>query len=115
MSEKNDINVFIIDRSDPHEVIAISSKGEKITRLDELRRGMFLRRDIALVNVLTECPTCGHKTYLRQYDVYATKSGEPCGSGWNYLNDEQKEECREINRKLIEVAKLYPEMRHYLQ
>ena len=107
-------SVHIIDRSDPHETVAVGEKG-KITRLQMLQgKHGIIRTDIALINVTVKCPTCGSKDYWKQFCVYATESGEPRGDGWQHLTDEQKDRCREINRKLIEVAKEHTEMGYYL-
>ena len=109
-------DVLIIDRSDPNEKMCYDPKKNKhFTRLDELKRGMHCRRDIALVNIRSKCSVCGTEDALfKQYAVYATESGEPTGNGWTHLTDEEKRECREINRRLIEVSKEIPEMKWYL-
>lgn len=109
-------DVMVIDRSDPNEEVGYDPKKDKyFTRLDELKEGMHCRRDIAIVNTRRKCPTCGTEDGLfKQYAVYATESGEPTGDGWNLLTDEQKEQCRKNNRKLIKISKEIPEMEWYL-
>ena len=109
-------SVIIIDRSKPDKEVCYDPKEDKhYTILDELRKGRHCRRDIALVNTRRKCPTCGTEDGLfKQYAVYATESGEPTGDGWKLLTEEEKQQCREINIRLIVVSKKVPEMKWYL-
>lgn len=111
------VHTIVLDRSDPDEVIGYDPETKKnLTRLDELKKGIHCRRDIAVVNTRSKCPTCKTEDVLfKQYEVYATESGEPTGNGWKFVEDKDKERCREINRALIEIAKLVPEMKWFLK
>jgi len=87
-------------------------EGYNITLLDELQEyyaSWSGRTDIVLVNLQAEdyCSHC-HRGETRQVCAYPTKSGEPAGEAMNYLTDAQKEEAREMNRRLLEVMKEYP-------
>ena len=81
-----------------------------------LREGLVKipRTDIALINTLEKCPTCGAETLRKQYSVYATESGKLTGDGMNVLTDDEYFRCIEQAEKLVELAKVYPKMGIYL-
>jgi hypothetical protein len=105
------VNVHLITRSDPDAIVCVDPKEKRsYTRLEDLREnpGIMFRRDIALVNVERE--GIDH----RQYAVYPSRSGNPTGDGWEWLNKAEREFVRDENKRLIEIAKVHPEFDYYL-
>lgn len=104
------VDVHLISRSDPNQVVCITNEGESLTRLEDLRRARYpiIRTDIALVNVERE--GVDHK----QYAVYAGKDGQPHGDGYHWLNLEQRRFVQDENIRLIQVARKHPEFKVYL-
>src|SRR5215831_3567539 len=124
---QREVIVHIIDRSNPHEKVMWVpeenvekygySKAGDYTRLEAIqesvhKRGYWAgRTDIALVNV-TEADYCNHCGRGGHYQlaVEPTLRGPEEGEAWQYLSEEQKQQVREINQRMIEAAQA-PETR----
>jgi hypothetical protein len=111
---RDGIQVILIDRSDPDQLVAFDPKrpeGERdITQLQSLRESNgFLRSDIVLVNIWHR----GDVT--RQPAAYASESGEPYGEALDYLGLKDLLEAWAINARIIETAAKHPEFKRYLR
>ena len=108
---KHHIQVSLIDRSDPDQVVLITKDKERRTRLDELRRSKYGgRSDIVLVNFWNGDGEC-----VQQLCAWPTQSGEPTGPAMEWLSKDELTKARELNRAIIETARIHPEFNRYLK
>lgn len=99
-------NTLIFDRSDPHASVAYDSKTKKhTTRLEDIQRSFFYRRDLGMVNFKDG----------RQELVYGRKDGTVEWNGMErFFPDHERLEIEEIVKRILEVGKKHPEMLGYL-
>lgn len=111
---KNRISTSVIDRSDPHRLVALGPGGNGLpalhsSELDEIRRGMFVRSDVGLVNIYDA--NGDHKTQLA---VYLTRDGIEWSGCEDYYTTEEKAEIEAIRARILVAVETYPEMACYL-
>jgi len=66
------------------------------------------RFDIVLLNEMTKCPTCGHTTYEKQYQVFPAAEGKLSGDV-DKLSPEDLEWAKAESKRCWETALKYPE------